>query len=377
MPEPLTVSKFLYESLASASTNQLPLSSVCNASCFFCSNCANPFPIIREGFRPLDDVMKGITFLDGKDEIRLGDSLPGRISEGEALLHPEILTILKLLREHFPATPIQIPTNGILLTPEFIGKLVPFRPLKLTISYHSDDPVHWCRIFSRGRDCHRVAREAFAHLLRNGFDIEGALVPMPALVGYEDLENTIRTLRVYTRHALVYLPGWSRKTPPSRRRFLDVDFVELSRFITEMRKRYSMDLSVLPDPLEPLTFHPSGLMKEAFRAGFKNVLWLFSEAAHESGSRILQECNPFVPNDHHPALVRNLTYGGNIVCAGLLMVSDFRTALKESLRKLRRVGVRPDLILLPEVAFDRYGDDLKCENFRSLQEQFKRAVWVR
>jgi len=87
MNDALTLSKYMYETIAIGAGNQLPISSVCNAKCIFCSNNMNPFPIYREGFRSLKDVKKGIALLDANNsvEIRIGDSLPGRISEGEAL----------------------------------------------------------------------------------------------------------------------------------------------------------------------------------------------------------------------------------------------------------------------------------------------------
>ena len=214
----------MYETIAAATTNQLPISSVCNAQCFFCSNNMNPFPIYREGFRPLEDIKKGIALLDGNNEIRMGDSLPGRISEGEALLHPEIFTVLKLVRDKFPHTSIQISTNGILLTKDFIEKLIPYKPLKFTISYHSDNPEFWCKIFSQKEDSFKTARASFFHLLKNGFAIEGALVPLPILVGYDDIENTIKNLRMFTKQVLVYLPGCSYKVPPAQKKILDIDF---------------------------------------------------------------------------------------------------------------------------------------------------------
>lgn len=109
----MTLSKFMYETVAIGATNQLPISSVCNARCMFCSNEMNPFKIHRVGFRPLDDVKKGIALLDPNSlaEIRPGDSLPGRISEGEALLHPELMAILSLIREKTPNNVIQINTD--------------------------------------------------------------------------------------------------------------------------------------------------------------------------------------------------------------------------------------------------------------------------
>ncbi|EFK95990.1 hypothetical protein LDC_1986, partial [sediment metagenome] len=49
-------SPFLSEWLASGcSSNQLPISGVCNCDCLFCSNHANPFSIVHGVLRDLDD----------------------------------------------------------------------------------------------------------------------------------------------------------------------------------------------------------------------------------------------------------------------------------------------------------------------------------
>ncbi|MFC1699872.1 radical SAM protein [Candidatus Omnitrophota bacterium] len=190
------LSKFMYETLAAGGTNQLPISSVCNAKCIFCSNKMNPFHIYRVGFRSLADIKKGINLLDEASEIRLGDSLPGRIAEGEALLHPNIYQILKLIRHRRPQNIIQIPTNGTVLTKDVIKKLIPYQPMKFTISYHSDNQKFWRKAFGLGKNEFHIARDSFVHLKRNNFLIEVVVVPLPQLTGYNDIEHTLTVLSV-------------------------------------------------------------------------------------------------------------------------------------------------------------------------------------
>ena len=102
----MNVSKYMYETMAAPGSagymaNQLPISSVCDAQCFFCSNEMNPFEILREKFRDMDDIKRGIAVLDpNAPVINIGDSLPGRISEGEALVHPKIFEVLGLIRKN-------------------------------------------------------------------------------------------------------------------------------------------------------------------------------------------------------------------------------------------------------------------------------------
>ncbi|MDD2654857.1 MAG: radical SAM protein [Candidatus Omnitrophica bacterium] len=375
----LKLSKYMYETFAIGSNNQLPISSVCNGQCIFCSNNMNPFTIYREGFRPLADIKKGLALLNvgPNEEIRIGDSLPGRISEGEALLHPDILKVLRLIRERFPGNVIQMNTNGTILEKSFIEKLIPFKPLKFTISYHSDNPKFWCKIFKLKENKYKIVREAFFNLSKNGFIIQAALVPLPHLVGYDDIENTIKAINFYTKDVIVYAPGYSFKATKELKAFLKSDYAELSRFIIKMRKKYGMNLELFPDLLKPIEFFPYRVMQNTFFAKFKNVLWLFSEAAFEKGKKALQEWNDFVPNEHHAFLAKNDTYRGNIICSGLLMVKDYRKAIKKALSEFKKQGIKIDLIVLPSNSFDRYGDDLQGENHSKLNEEFKLPVWLR
>ncbi len=377
MSETLTFSKYMYETIASGSTNQLPISSVCSANCIFCSNDMNPFPIYREGFRTLDDIKKGITFLNtNAAEIRLGDSLPGRISEGEALLHPEILRVLKLVREKSPQSVIQVSTNGTMLTKEFIDSLEPFKPMRFTISYHSDNPEHWSTIFNLDMEKYKTARNCFFQLQQKGFDVQGVIVPVPSLVGYEDLENTIKALCCYTNHIIVYPPGYSKITDPELRKTLEFDPKELSLFLSKMRKKYKINLNNMSDPLMPLRFFPYEFMLRTYNSKFKNVLWMFSAAAYKKASKALKQLEPSVPNNHYATRVKNLTYGGNINAAGLLMVSDFEKALQKSLNKHSKLNVKIDLVVLPKIAFDRYGDDLTSRNYSELSKQYNLPFWL-
>ena len=378
MKDHMTLSKYMYETVSIGSTNQLPISSVCNARCIFCSNEMNPFKIYREGFRPLGDVKRGIALLDANNasEIRLGDSLPGRISEGEALLHPELFTILKLIRKKAPKRVIQANTNGTMLTKEFIEKLEEFKPMKFSISYHSDKKEHWCKIFNLSEEKYMVARNCFHQLLQKQFIIEGVIVPLPALVGYEDLENTIRNLCCYTKRVLIYAPGYSKLVSNELKDMIYADYTELSHFFQKMRKRYKIFLDYMSDPLKPLGFAPYNFMVNSFNSKFKNVLWLFSEAAYTGGKKILEGHIPHVPNNHYAAKVKNKTYGGNINAAGLLMVDDFDKAVALAIKKYTAKNINIDLLILPRIAFDRYGDDLIGKNHSILEEKYKLPTWL-
>jgi hypothetical protein len=160
------------------------------------------------------------------------------------------------------------------------------------------------------------------------------------------------------------------------KKLLNVDLLELSSFFSKMRKIYRVDLDVKPDLMKPLNFDPYNFMVNSYGKKFRNVLWLFSEAAHEKAKRILYDYLPFAPNNHYAVKVKNFTYEGNIVCAGLLMVQDFRKALRKEIDKFSEQDTNIDLLVLPKAAFDRFGDDLTGENYSKLSDEFDIPVWL-
>jgi hypothetical protein len=303
--------------------------------------------------------------------------LPGRISEGEALLHPQILNVLRLIRSKYPDKIIHISTNATMLTPDFIKKLIPYKPIKFTISYHSDNPGYWREIFNLGMDKFRIAKSAFLQLLKSGFLVEGAIVALPNLVGYADIEKTIEFMGCFTRRILIYAPGYSFKASADLKRKLDADYRQISRFLIKMRKKYKVDLDFQTDLLSPLVFSPISTMFDSFEKRFNNVLWIFSEAAFLKARKILSEWNDFVPNDHYAFMAKNNTYKGTIICSGLLMVSDYRKAIRKSLRELKKKKIKVDLIVLARNSFDSKGNDLMRKNYSKLSSEFKIPVWLR
>ena len=143
---------FFQEWLASGQPQeQIPISAVCNARCLFCSNRMNPFPIKQNVFRDIEDVKLqlslGSASYDG--EIHMSDSLPGRISEGEAFLHPQFFEILALVREKYLTNLLHFTTNASMLDEPLVRKLAQFRPVEINISLHSTQPKLWARIFQR------------------------------------------------------------------------------------------------------------------------------------------------------------------------------------------------------------------------------------
>lgn len=73
------------------------------------------------------------------------------------------------------------------------------------------------------------------------------------------------------------------------------------------------------------------------------------------------------PKDYKIIPVDNLTFGGNINCAGLLTVADFLFALEVELRDTGSY----DQILLPAISFDYKGKDLLGRHYSELMKKWE------
>ncbi|HHY92852.1 MAG TPA: DUF512 domain-containing protein, partial [Firmicutes bacterium] len=372
-------------------------------------------------------VKQRASFLDPTKPIVIGESVT-RILEGEPLLNPEFLTILTWLRQRFPTTPLAITTNGTRLTAEVVAQLAALQPLRVTLSLNSAS--------ERGRrflmaDPHpAVALAAPARLQAAGLPFTGSVVALPHVVGWADVEETVRYLaRAGAETVRVFLPGYTRLAPPELRLPPGL-WEELRGRAGDWQEELVTPVLVEPPGLADLRAVIHGVLPgwpaaaaglrpgdrivriggedvfsrvDAFQrlqvggsvtlqveAGGKTRLVTVNKepgarsglvfdydldpAAWEGFSRLLRRERPqrvvvatselaaplvqaavereSLPGTLTVLAVPNRFLGGNIGCAGLLTVADFRAALDQ---------VAADLVVLPSIAFDQRGRDLRGE----------------
>ena len=362
---------------------QLSISSVCNARCLFCSNRMNPFPIKQNMFREIEDVKLQLSLgsANYEGDIHMSDSLPGRISEGEAFLHPQFFDILTLVREKFLTNVLHFTTNASLLDEPFVRKLETFRPLEINVSLHSTLPKLWARIFRTTEKRAQIALESLSLLKKHHIDFTGTIVPLPRICGWDDLENTFCFLvAAGAKSIILWWPGFSEKTPAGLKKGIECPWDEFEDFVKRMQEKFPR-FPIVPQPnlLEPrrlpvkriMNFTLQGNLK-AFGGAFHQVLWLVSEAAYPEISRIVAQFSKDVPNEHHVFPVKNRSYGGNIQVSGLLMVSDFLAAGREALQRWPAT----DLVLIPKMAFDDFFRDLQKTPAFKIPEILGRTTWL-
>jgi wyosine [tRNA(Phe)-imidazoG37] synthetase (radical SAM superfamily) len=362
---------------------QLSISSVCNARCLFCSNRMNPFPLKQNVFRDIESVKLQLSLVSAThgDGIYMSDSLPGRISEGEAFLHPQFFEILALVREKFLTNVLHFTTNAALLDEPFVRKLAPFRPMEINVSMHSTQPRLWAHIFRSTQKRAHVALESLSLLKKYHVDFTGTIVPLPRICGWDDLEKTFDFwVAQGAKSVILWWPGFSDKTPAALRKDIECPREEFQDFVKRMQEKFPR-FPVIPQPnlSEPrklpikkiMNFTLQGNLK-TFGGAFREVLWLASEAAYPEISRMVDPFAKDFSNEHHVFPVKNRSYGGNIRVSGLLMVSDFLAAGKEALE----LWPATDLVLIPKTAFDAFFRDLQKTPAFKIPETLGRTAWL-
>lgn len=375
---------FFQEWLASGQPQeQIPISAVCNARCLFCSNRMNPFPIKQNVFRDIEDVKLQLSLGSAgyAGEIHMSDSLPGRISEGEAFLHPQFFEILALVREKYLTNLLHFTTNASLLDEPLVRKLAQFRPVEINISLHSTQPELWARIFQRTEKPAQIALASLRLLKKYHIDFTGTIVPLPRICGWDDLEKTFGFLVDNgAKSILLWWPGFSKKTPERLKKEIECPWEEFQDFVKRMQKKFPK-VPIVPQPnlSEPLGLPIKRVMNftllgnlKTFGGAYRKVLWLASEAAYPEISRMVEQAAKSVSNEHHVFPVKNRSYGGNIKVSGLLMVSDFLSAGKEALERWPDT----DLVLIPRTAFDAFFRDLKKTPALKIPEILGRTTWL-
>lgn len=241
----------------------LPLSSVCNVSCLFCSNGQNP-PGVQTyhlSARPLDEVLRDISLLKSHERIIIGESAT-RINEGEPYTYEHIDTVIETVRRAVPGATLAVTTNGILLTQRNIDVLSAAGRVEVTVSLNAFCPDARYRLM-RDTEPERVLRSV-ERLGRAGVLFHGSMVAMAHITGWDDFRQSVRFLAEQGAATVrVFIPGFTRMSnqvfPPSVMVRLKEEVASLSE-----------------DTRMPITLEPSRL------SGTLSLVWGVIRNSHAS-----------------------------------------------------------------------------------------------
>ncbi|MEW6244615.1 MAG: radical SAM protein [Bacillota bacterium] len=243
----------------------MPVTSVCNMGCVFCSHRYNPegVQVARVGHRPLGEILEDVRYLPRRGRIVLGESAT-RVIEGELFTHPDALSIIRGISRARPGQEISVTTNGSCLNAGLVEELAAIPGLEMTVSLNSANSENRYRLMHDTEP--ERAIEAIGLLASAGVRFHGSLVAMPSLVGEDDVRATIRALdRWGALTVRVIHPGFSRMAP----KHLFQDRETLARLVKEEAARTRMPVMLEPPALQDLSARTAGAIRgsPADRAG--------------------------------------------------------------------------------------------------------------
>ncbi len=247
----------IYESASRG--NILPVTSLCNVGCVFCSHRHNPpgIQIYKTGPRSLEDVAQTLQFMSPEDKIVIGESVT-RIMEGEPFTHPYIRQILLMVRKHFPGTRIQITTNGTLIDADTAGFLAMLGGVEIYLSLNSSNSDTRRRLMNDSLA--EQAVKAVQRLTEAGVTFHGSIVAMPHITGWEDLGETLSCLAECGAKTIrVFLPGFTGCAPENLK-FPPGMHNELARHIDSFRAGIEVPVTLEPPLIKDLNPVVTGII---------------------------------------------------------------------------------------------------------------------
>lgn len=331
----------IYE--AASRYNILALTSRCATSCVFCSHYQNP-PEVEAFFvsdLTLDEAATAMEFLDGDRKIIIGESAT-RLCEGEPFIHKDFIKILRLLREKYKTTPIQITTSAVYLDKETLMTLKSISNIELNISLNSCTKEGREKLY-RGKSL-MEAVEAVKNIASYGIPFSGSIVAMPHLVGERDIEETVRFLSRWGAETIrVFMPGYTRYSkipaPP------DNIYEALKDIISKMKHEVKTPLILEPAILNDLTPLVEGIILDspAQKAGFKGGETIIRINGEDVFSRadayytILTSANPVIEYSVDGKIGKKILPKNSGERSGLVFNYDIA---KETVQSIKKVIVK-------------------------------------
>lgn len=430
--------------------NILPITSVCNMNCRFCSHYNNPagLEVYRFGHLDIFLIKELLEFLSPDETLVIGESA-SKIIEGDPFTHPDILKIICLIRDKFPGKQINITTNGSYLTDRVIKFLKENEPIELNISLNCSDPGE--RVFLMSDKNPAIVFEGLELFQKYNLTFHGSIVAMPHLMGWGYLKETIDLLASYQPASVrICLPGYTRYAADSLKFDVNSIYRPLINLIDKLAEYCAFPLLLEPPRIDDFTCHIKGIIPASpaaavplkkndiiKRVGADEVksrveafdlitrrkdplivinrdnslveVPLKKEAGEKSGLvfdydmdiKTINSIERIIKNyrgkdillltsilakgllekiaDHMQGIypktiidvrvVSNNFFGGSIACAGLLLCDDIIKAVKENNKKY-------DLIVVPGIIFDIFGNDLIGKNYKILVEECETEIEI-
>ena len=335
----------------------------CNTKCFYCSQYWNPPDVIiaYPQWLTMDEIKHFLTFVPNKviHEVGYGH----HISNGEFFAHPNATEILKyFIDENFTVRGLD--TNGHFVSEEQVqlmkillenetGRGIGWDDgqNKVDVDENINEGMWW------GLYLHLTNYEKTKHCLDllDKYNFPYAVVIVPSLVDLQNgtSEEWIRLLNENHNPTEIEIshPAYTKYAPPNVAKHLDFTWDEGWEYIRKWQKSYprvkiNSENRISPDRIDKSL---NVLMDNYKDTNNLKMLFMISESVEKIFESHVKKIIPF---EYKIQMVKNTTFGGNIIVAGLLLVQDYLPVIEQVLSD----GYTPDLIVLPKDSF--YFDDL-------------------
>ena len=306
----------------------LPITSVCNMGCIFCSNKYNPegCEVFNIEPRPLKHIEETILWLGStRSPVIIGESVT-RINEGEPLTHPDFLEILKLVRGTYPERSIRVTTNASLFTETLIDEVREMGNVEFLISLNT---VGYRKELMGDMNPERTLNNVRT-LGQSNITFEGSIVALPFITGWNDVEDTAKFLKDCGATCIRLLaPGFSKLHPLSSKVPIDLRD-ELLDFGLRLRKELKIPVLVEPPYLKDLTPVVVDVLPRspAKRAGIRPGDVIAYERGREIFSsshafKIMRDLeNPRITYERDGVFYDTVIYKEQLTSPGVIMYDD-------------------------------------------------------
>lgn len=367
----MNIPKDIYEAYKKDYQNgMVSIGNVCAANCFFCSQRWNPPGVIKDlkRFLTIEEIKHFTdTYLDKASVI----ASAFHTNIGEFFLHPDAAEILDFLAgKNKLKKNTMIVTNGMDLTQNHI-KIIKKLNLGLFLSLNSANIAIRKEIMGSSYQKNKNAIDSVHLLDKYGVSYSVWIVPLRRTLDNADVENTVRFLKKSKARSInIHGPGYTKYTPSNIARELAISDKELFDFVLSMKQKYNVNIdlermtsiskvSVLFNMLSKLFMDEKSLNS-------KKKLFLCAATVEEELSLLLKQLKI---KNYKIKTVKSRVFGGNIDCAGLLLVEDYLYAIKEFLEKEK--NKKPEVIILPHRSFDINMEDLSMAPVKKIEDKYK------
>ncbi len=271
--------------MSAAKDNILPITSICNLNCIFCSHRGNPpeLEVYHTGHIKFAVIKEVASYLDSEQKIVIGESTT-KICEGEPLLHPKFKQIIEFLRLKFPQSKLKITTNATLLNSEIIEFLAANQPVELNLSLNSSTAKGRKKLMGDNN----FKQKAISLLKQYKLKFHGSIVAMPWIVGEKDLLDTILFLSKQNALSIrVFIPGYT-KLSPAEIRYSTKEVNKIKKIIKKIKKEHQIAITLEPIKVNDLKAKVAGVIKDSpvDKAGVKSGDEIISIKQEEVFSRV-------------------------------------------------------------------------------------------